>query len=140
MEGAAFQLKERRPLLTVVERSDIRAVYEELRLQRGGAVSDDSAVGLGRVLGADTVLLYHIDAPTFHDRAFARMYRALPPVLVTSKLIRVESAEVLYHNVVTIPVGNKETEVMFFSEHPLVKAALDLGIAQTISDLQHAFR
>jgi len=68
LEGTAFQRRERRPFLTILGRLDIHAVYGDLRLQVAGAVSEESAIRFGRLMGADT---YYIDAPTFHDRALA---------------------------------------------------------------------
>jgi hypothetical protein len=58
LHGAAFQLKERRPSLTIVERLGLHAIMDEQRLHMNGMVSDDTAVHVGRILGADAVLLY----------------------------------------------------------------------------------
>jgi hypothetical protein len=99
LEGAAFQLKTFRPDLRIIDRSHMLAIVTEQRYQVGGLVSEESAVRIGRMLGVDSVLIYLIDGPTLRDRFFARQHRDLPPVTVTSKIIRVESGEVVYHNV-----------------------------------------
>lgn len=137
LAGAAFQFKASRPWLRIVERFDLPVIHSEQRFQLSGAVSDESAIGVGRLLGVDSILLYNIDGPTVRDRVFARMYGGMPPYTVTSKVIRVESAEVVYHNVVTVPVVHNGSDDFL---QPLSQVALDRGIAQTIADLQHAFR
>lgn len=144
LEGGAFQLKEQRPFLRIVDRFDLEAVLDEQRFQFGGAVSDESAVRLGRILGVDSVLLYRVEGPSFRDQVFARFSGELPPYVVTSKIIRVESAEVIYHNVVTTPVQAPRGQISDFLTGtrmgPLVQAALDRGVEETIADLHHAFR
>jgi hypothetical protein len=143
LAGATFQLKEQRPSLHIVERFDLPTIRSEQSFQLSGAVSDSTAVGLGRLLGADSILLYQIEGPTIRDRILAKMYGGLPPFTVTSKVIRVESAEVVYYNVVTAPVASGNDSFPSFvtdSRYDLpFQAALNRGITQTIGDLQHAF-
>jgi hypothetical protein len=123
LEEAAFQLKTFRP---------------NLRL-----VSEDSAVRIGQTLGVDSVLIYRIDGPTLRDRFFARRHRDLPPMTITSKIIRIESGEVVYHNVVTAHVDDTEDSGWSLSDnidyHRWSREALDRGILQTVYDLHRAF-
>lgn len=137
LAGATIQFKASRPWLRIVERFDLPIIHSEQRFQLSGAVSDETVLGVGRLLGVDSVLLYQIEGPTVRDRVFARMYGEMPPYTVTSKVIRVESAEVVYHNVVTVPVMHGSDDDFL---QPLSQIALGRGIAQTIADLQHAFR
>lgn len=137
LAGASFRLKESRPWLRIIERFDLPLIHGEQRFQMSGAVSDETALRVGRLLGVDSVLLYRIEGPTVRDRLLGRMYGGMPPYTVTSKVIRVESAEVLYHNVVTVPIPASDEDD---HRQPLFRAALRHGIAQTIADLQHAFR
>ena len=136
LESAAFLLKEQRPFLRIVERFDLPAIRVEQSFQLSGAVSDDTAVRVGRLLGVDSVLFYLIQGPTSRDRVLAKLYGELPPFTVTSKVIRVESAEVVYHNVVTVPVAQDGD----YFQQPLFRIALDRSVTQTIADLQRAFR
>ncbi len=144
LEGATFQLKEQRPFLRIVERSSLQHILDEHRLQFGGAVSEETAIRLGRLLGVDSVLFYRIESPTVRDRLFARLHHELPPVLVTSKIIMVETAEVVFHNVVSSPIAQPDDERSPFSRdmrlQPHIRTALDRGVDQTIADLWHAFR
>jgi hypothetical protein len=84
-----------------------------------------------------------IAGPTLRDRFFARQHRDLPPITITSKIIRIESGEVVYHNVVT--AGAEEIEGSSWSLSDNVdyyrwsREALDRGIMQTVYDLHDAF-
>ena len=143
LEGAAFQLKGQRPTLKVVDRFHLLTLITEQRLQVTGGVADDSAVRIGHLLGVDSVLLYSIDGPTLRDRLFARGPSQVRPITLTTKIIRVESAEVVYFNVVTAHMDDEARWDWSLSDnwdyHQLSRAALERGIAQTIFDLQRAF-
>jgi len=143
LEGAAFQLKAYRPTLRIIDRSHMPAIVTEQRFQVGGLVSDESAIRIGQMLGVDSVLIYRIEGPTLRDRIWARRYRDLPPVTVTSKIVRVESAEVVYHNVVAVRAEAREESGWSLSDNVDVqqwgREALDRGIAQTLVDLHRAF-
>jgi hypothetical protein len=140
LEGATFQLKELRQSLRIVDRFDIQTILSEQRFQMEGSVSEETAIKVGKLLGVDTVLLYRVDGPTARDRVFAEFHGELPPLLIMSKILMVESAEVVFHNVVTIPLENMNEDRRSFYSGLYLQAALDRGIAQTIADLQHAFR
>ena len=147
LEGAAFQLKAHRPTLRIIDRSNMPTVFTEQRFQAGGLVSDESAVRIGQMLGVDSVLIYRIDGPTLRDRLWARHYQDLPPIIVTTKIIRVESAEVVYHDVVTarVGVGPADGSGGFLSDSSVdyqrwSREALEKGIMQTVVDLQRAFQ
>lgn len=143
LEGAAFQLRAFRPNLRIIDRSHIRVIIAEQRFQIGGLVSEESAVHIGRMLGVDSVLIYQIVGPTLRDRFFARTHRDLPPVMITSKIIRVESGEVVYHNVVTARVDETEESGWSLSDNVdyqrWSREAVDRGVIQTVDDLCHAF-
>ncbi|MGQ0665565.1 MAG: hypothetical protein ACT4O4_00880 [Nitrospiraceae bacterium] len=139
LEGATFRLKAQRPDLKFVDRFHLPTVLAEHRFQLAGSVAEDSAIRLGRVLGVDTVLIYRIDGPSNRDRMWARSHRDLPPVTVTTKMIRVESAEVLYHSVVVARIeeapswGWSSTDSLDYQR--LSREALERGIMQTVSEL-----
>jgi hypothetical protein len=143
LDGAAFQLKTFRPNLRIIDRSHMQAIVSEQRFQVGGLVSEESAVRIRQMLGVDSVLIYRIDGPTLRDRFFARQHHDLPPVTITSKIIRVESGEVVYHNVVTARVDEAEGSEWSLSDnfnyHRWSREALDRGIMQTVYDLHRAF-
>jgi hypothetical protein len=144
LEGETFRLKTHRPDLKIVDRFNLSLLQNEQRLQLAQAGSDDSAIRVGRLLGVDSVLIYRIDGPSHRDRLWARTSRDLPPITVTSKLIRVESAEVLYHRVVTVrfdPVsdgGWMPADNVDYQR--LSRDAIERGIMQTVDELGRAFK
>jgi hypothetical protein len=143
LEGATFQLKVLRPTLKVVDRLHLLAIITEQRFQVAGSVGDESAVRIGHLLGVDSVLLYSIDGPTLRDRLFAHLPSQLRPITVTTKIVRVESAEVIYLNVVTVRMDDEGRWDWSSSDNldyqQLSRSALDRGLFQTVSDLQRAF-
>lgn len=144
LEEATFGLKAVRPTLRFVDRLYLPVVLEEHRFQLTGAVADESAIRLGRVLGVDTVLIYRINGPSMRDRMWARSHRDLPPVTVTSKMIRVESAEVLYHNIVETEIEESTAWGRSFLDRTeyqrLSREAMERGIAQTVLELRQALK
>jgi hypothetical protein len=144
LEEATFGLKAVRPSLKFVDRLYLPVVLEEHRFQLTGSVADESAVRLGRVLGVDTVLIYRINGPSMRDRMWARSHRDLPPVTVTSKMIRVESAEVLYHNIVEAEIEESASwggSLLERAEYQrLSREAMERGIVQTVSELRQALK
>jgi hypothetical protein len=142
LEGATFQLKTFRPNLRIIDRSHLPTIVSEQRFQVGGPVSEESAIHIGRILGVDSVLIYRIDGPSLRDRFFARQNRDLLPVTVTSKIIRVESGEVVYYNVVTARGDEPEGSWLHSDDvdyQRWSREAIDRGIMQTVYDLRRAF-
>ena len=96
------------------------------------------------MLGVDCVLLYQIDGPSMRDWVLADSHGDLPPFHVKSKIVSVESAEVLYHNAVTSRVDGHDVETPRFynseSMSSLAREALGRGVERTVHDLRHAFR
>jgi len=135
LEAAVFKLKEERPSLRIVDRRYLPAIIREQQFQLGGMVSEDTAVQVGRVLGVDSVLIYHIEGPSLRDVVFARFSGDVPPIVISSKVIIVESAEVVFHNVVTTGVEPARDPL-----HTHVRTALERAIARTSADLLRAFQ
>ncbi|HEU4684327.1 MAG TPA: hypothetical protein VFS39_07480 [Nitrospira sp.] len=144
LEGAAFQLKAARPVLALVDRFNIQTVAKELRFQNGGAVSEETAMRIGHLLGVDSVLLFMIDGPTLTDRIMSTRLSRVRPVTITTKIIRVESAEVVYLDVVTARMedyGYGDRWLFDSGDYDVLsREALDRSIKQTVADLQSAFR
>ncbi len=144
LEQAAFQLKRQRSWIKIVERRNIEPLTDEQRLQLSGRVGDDSAVRLGKWLGADSMVLFRIDVPTWRERLLARFYGKMPPFVVSSKIISVESGEVLYHDVVTAmpipPSGEWSDYASDYELQPALRSALDHALSVAIAHLTQSFR
>jgi hypothetical protein len=144
LEQAAFQLKKQRSWIKIVERRSMGPLTDEQQLQLSGRVGDDSAVRIGRWLGADSMVLFHIDVPTWRERLLARIHGKMPPLVVSSKIISVESGEVLYHDIVTTmavpPSGEWGDSASDFELQPALRSALDHALATAIAHLHQSFR
>jgi hypothetical protein len=68
----------------------------------------------------------------------------MPPFVVSSKIISLESGEVLYHDVVTaVPVPHFGEWSDYDSDHhlrPAMQAALDQALSTAILHLHQSFR
>lgn len=53
-------LRTRHRELVLVEREDLRSVLHEVGIQYGGQVDDDTTIRVGRLVGADSLLIYHL--------------------------------------------------------------------------------
>ncbi len=144
LEAATFDLTSQRPGLRIVDRFHLPEILGEQRFQLTGGTSDESAVRLGRLLGIDSVVIYGIEMPGLRERALARLYGDLPPIMVSTKLLKIETGEVLYYNVVTSKIPDPPGGWSGFGHNreiqPEILAALDRGLRQTVTDLRHAFR
>ena len=144
LEQATFQLKKQRSWMKIVERRDIGQLTDEQRWQLSGRVGDDSVVRIGRWLGADSMVLFRIEGPTMRERMLARFYGKMPPFVVSSKIISVESGEVLYHDIVTamaVPEsGEWDDYASDYELQPAMHAALDHALSIAIVHLNQSFR
>jgi hypothetical protein len=144
LEQAAFQLKRQRSNIKIVERHHLQQLTDEQRLQLSGRVGDDSVTRVGRWLGADSMVVFRIDGPTWRERLLARFYGKMPPFVVSSKIISLESGEVLYHDVVTaVPVpatGEWKDYASDYELQPALHSALEHALSMAISHLHRSFR
>jgi hypothetical protein len=56
-------LRTRHPELVLVEREDLRTVLDEVGIQYGGQVDDDTTIRVGKLAGADSLLTYRMILP-----------------------------------------------------------------------------
>ena len=144
LEQATFQLKQRRSGIKIVERRGLETVRDEQRLQLSGPVADDSAMHIGKWVGADSVVMFQIDQPRWRDRLLARFSEQMSPVVVSSKIISVETGEVLYHDIVRIvPVPQLGKWEQYGSDAELqstLRASLDHAVSIAITHLDQSFR
>lgn len=144
LEEATFQLKRQRSWIKIVDRHNLDQLTEEQRFQLSGRVADESAVRVGKWLGADSMVVFRIEGPTWRERLLARMYGKMPPFVVSSKIISLESGEVFYHDVVSatpMPVSGEWSDYASDNElRPVMHAALDQALSRAILHLHRSFR
>lgn len=144
LEQATFQLKKQRSWIKIVERRDLDQLTNEQRWQLSGRVEDDSMVRIGKWLGADSLVLFQIQGPTMRERMLARFYGKMPPFVVSSKIISVESGEVLYHDIVTATAvpesGEWDDYASDYELQPAMRTALDHALSIAIVHLNQSFR
>ena len=109
----------------------LEQLTDEVRFQLSGRVGDDSVVRVGRWLGADSLVLFRIDGPTWRERLLARMHGKMPPFVVSSKIISLESGEVLYYDT-TAARSRQQCEERDDSDHQL-RPAIHAGLDQALS-------
>jgi hypothetical protein len=144
LEQAAFELKKQRSWIKIVDRRNLELLSEEQRLQVSGRVVDEGAMRVGKLLGADSLLCFRVDMPSWRDRMLARFYGRMPPLVISSKIISVESGEVLYHDVVlAMPVpsfGKWSDYASDYELQPALRFALDHALSVAIAHLNQSFR
>jgi hypothetical protein len=140
LEAHSFRLKALRPELQFVDRTLLQVLRQEQNFQLSGSVSDQTAIRLGQLLGADSILHYYVERPTWLDQMRARFSGQLPPVRVYSKVIRVETGEVLFHHMVSVQSRELSDDETYAPVTPLVQAAVKQGVGRTLQALQQAFR
>jgi len=144
LEQATVHLKKQRSWIQIVERRSMEPLTNEQRFQVSGAIADESAVRLGRWIGADAMVLFQIDVPTWRERLLARFHGTMPPLAVSSKVVSVESGEVLYYDLVTtMPVprsGGWSDYASDYDLQPPLSLALEQALSLAIAHLHQSFQ
>jgi hypothetical protein len=141
---AVFEGKKHRPWLKILERRDLNVLQGEVGLQLAGRVADETAISIGRWLGADSVALFQIESPSWRDRMYARIYETMPPIMVMSKVLSVESGEILYQDMVTSrphpPSGRWDDYRTDADVQVGLKSALDQALSAAVEHLEQSFQ
>jgi hypothetical protein len=126
LEGIVFRLRDVRPALHILERQQLDHLLLVQQQELRSAVIEERALRLARLLGLDALLFF--DIRTYRNDAGAQ-------ITIISKLVHLESGEVLFHSVVLSRAGRSPGTL----ERWATQLAMDRAIMQTASDLQHAF-
>lgn len=123
----------------VVERADLPSVLTEQSWQYTHAVSEQSLVSVGKLVGADALVLYRIVTPDLAERIFAEAGDELSPVTVLAKVVGVETGVVLWAHEVTEPVRSAGRHLSREGGYdPGVGQALDRGVDEMLAALAEA--
>ena len=96
MESATYNLKHFFPHLEIVERTRIDVAIKELEFQGSGLVRDDNFIGVGRMLGADHVLIYQVTANSDADIKYIQRRGGFLRGIASGKLIRVQTGTAVF--------------------------------------------
>lgn len=137
VETSAFELKKFLPRLEIVERTRIDAAIRELMFQASGRVRDDNFLGVGRMLGADHLLLYDVTATSdaeLVDIAKGGANTHNIRAVSYGKVIRVESGTVIFQQMAEQRVRASITPAQIWNL-PELKNGRDLAVQSSLSGL-----
>ena len=122
----------------IVERSELAAVNDEQHRQYFEPAAENTTVRLGRLLGADVLILYRIKVPALRERLFAVEAGHMSPVTIFSKAMRVETGEDVWSHVVTVEVGRVRHQTVEVSFDHTIWHALNRGVDEMLATLAEA--
>jgi hypothetical protein len=120
--------------LVLVEREDLRTVLNEIGIQYGGQVDDDTTIRVGRLVGADSLLIYRLVLPEESPRSAAFELR----------LFRIESGTTVFRqmasaNQVPLEVVTSSSQFSTKSEIRVRRLVLEEAAAYGLAALMAAF-
>ncbi len=104
--------------VTLVDRSEVDRILQEQQFSASGVVDPNTAARLGRLMGAEAVMLVNVNSVK-HDDFFSDSPDQRDAKLYV-KIIRVETAEVLYYS--------QGEGASFEGEDEALQAALDMAM------------
>ncbi len=117
----------------IVERSELSTVQAEQHWQYVQPAEEATTARLGRLLGADALILYRITIPAVRERMFALEGEPLSPVTIFGKIVRVETGEEIWSHVVTVEEGQaRQRPAAVLGFDPTVWQALDRGVEEML--------
>jgi hypothetical protein len=122
----------------IVARSDLAVVHEEQHRQYFEPSGEETTVRLGRLLGADILIVYRIKIPEFRERLFAEQADQLSPVTILGKAVRVETAEQVWTHAVTVEIGRIRHGLAEVSIDHAIWHALNQGVYEMLAALTEA--
>jgi len=121
-------LRTRHRDLVLVEREDLKAVLNEMGIQYGGHVDDETSIHIGRLVGADSLLIYRMIVP--EDMPLSAAFEL--------RLFKVESGTTLFRQMVSasqvspVPVvtrTQRSAKPDSLARRPLLQDAAAYGLA-----------
>lgn len=117
-------LRSRHPSLVLVEREDLQAIFDELITQYSGRVDEETAAQVGRLTGADSLLLYRLSIMETSSAVSASL---------ELRMVRIENGTNLFRQIATatagIPLGSEDTKDRSFARQNAVEQAAAYGLA-----------
>ena len=140
-ESIIFSLRPKVAGLEIVERSDIEVASRELVLQHNGLVRDDELAGIGKMFGADHLLVYSLTTTSDEQLERIRTTGGQLSALVSWKLIQTETGRIVYHDAVlgTITLDQLPEPYEWIDPRTDRRAAVALAFNGLYASILHAF-
>ena len=116
LESKTWQIISNQGGVQVLERRNLEVVRKEQHLQRLYAMDEESAVRIGRLVGAQGVLIYRIRLPSWRDRFLVD--EEILPITFGGRLLEVETGTVLWSETVTLTSSDCESSRCWFGGKP----------------------
>lgn len=100
-----------KPSIKLLERDKIKSILSELQIQMSGLVADNEAVHVGRMLGADHIVLYEFNTASDNDIRKMQFRGGSFVSTVRVKIIDVETSEVVFDHT------SKTLSILHFSQN-----------------------
>lgn len=99
IEEIFYSLPRLKADLKLLERDKIAKILSELEFQMSGLVADNEAVRVGRMLGADHIVLYEFSTASDNDIRKIQMRGGSFVSIIRIKMINVETSEIVYDHI-----------------------------------------
>ena len=136
LESETWQVLSGQAGVQVLERRNLEVVRQEQHLQQLYAMDEESAVRIGRLVGAQGVMFYQIRLPSWRDR-FIVDDEELLPITLGGRLLEVETGTVLWSQTVTVSPSDCPSSRCWWGGKPQATLwpTLKEGIDQLVEDL-----
>jgi hypothetical protein len=125
-------LRTRHRQLVLVEREDLRTILSEIGTQYTGQLDEDTAIRLGRLTGADSLLIYRCILPQANARSAA----------VELRLYKVESGTTVFRQMASgsyVPMVGQRMEISSKPDLRAQRLVLEASAAYGLAALTAAF-
>ena len=138
LESKSWRILSKQAGVRVLERRNLEVVRSEQHLQQLYAMDEGSAVRIGRLVGAQGVLLYHIRLPSWRDRILVEENSL--PITFGGRLLEVETGTVLWSETVTIAPSHCHSDDCWFGGKPQATLwpTLEQGIDRLVGEFSKA--
>ena len=135
LESQSWKILTQRARVEVIERRNLDLLRHEQHLQYSYGMDEQSAVRLGQLIGAQAVLIYQIQLPSWRDRFLADDDELLP-LSLGGRILNVETGTVLWSHTVMVSSAGCQSNCWFAGKpRATLWPVLERGIDQLVAQL-----
>ena len=137
LESETWHVLSEQAGVQVLERRNLDVVRQEQYRQQLYAMDEETAVRIGRLVGAKGVMFYQIRMPSWRDRFIVE--EELLPITLGGRLLEVETGTVLWSQTVTVSPSDCPSSRCWWGGKPQATLwpTLKEGIDQLVDDLSN---